>query len=87
MKVLKSNALLFYFKYDKTNPAILHIYARHLTSIDDALNVFFNTRSIWNEQYQRYEALTKTHGLYWFWRNEQKREITIITCFRRDPIF
>lgn len=84
---VEEQGITFFFKYDKTVPSILHIYARHRTIIDDALDVFFNTTPIWNEQYQRYENLSETHGLYWFWRSEQKKEVTIITCFRTDPVF
>jgi len=31
--------------------------------------------------------LHNPHGLYWFWRNEQKKEVAVITCFRADPVF
>ncbi len=75
--------ITFFFKYDHNNPKVLHIYARHLTTIEDALDVFFNTVPIWNEQFHRYESITDTHGLYWFWRSRERKEITIITCFRR----
>jgi len=84
---IRVQGITFFFKHDKIQSSVLHIYARHLTTIDDALNVFFDTLPIWNEQYQRYENLSDTHGLYWFWRNKQQKEITVITCFRIEAIF
>ncbi len=84
---VEEKGITFFFKYDKTNVSVLHIYARHRTTIDDALEVFFNTTALWNKQYQRYENLSHSHGLYWFWRNEQKKEVTVITCFRAASVF
>ena len=86
-EVIEEQGITFFFKYDKDNPSLLHIYARHLTSMDDTLDVFFNTTPTWNERYNRFENLSDTHGLYWFWRNEQRKEVTVITCFRTDQIF
>jgi hypothetical protein len=59
-----------------------HIYARHLSEIDDALDVFFDTKATWNEQFRRFENYSNTHGLFWFWLNESKKEVQIISCFR-----
>ena len=81
-EVVISSGFTFFFRYDQVDPTILHIYARHLTSIDDALEVFFTSKPIRNRQFRRYENYSKTHGLYWFWRRRSKREIIIITCFR-----
>lgn len=86
-EVIEEEGITFYFKYDSVDPSILHIYARHLTTIDDALDVFFSTTPTWNERNKRFENLSETHGLYWFWRNEKKKEVTVITCFRADPVY
>ena len=82
-KVLKVRGITFVFKFDEDDPEILHIFARHLTSIDDALDVFFGTTPTWNLNRQRYENLSETHGLYWFWLDEPKKKVMIISCFRR----
>jgi hypothetical protein len=82
-KAVQKGKLTFLFKYDRNNPALLHISARHLTTIEDALNVFFNTIPIWNERYNRYESEAITHGIYWFWRDKKQKQIVIITCFRK----
>ena len=74
--------LYLFFRYDTVDPSILHIYARHLTSIDDALDVFFDTEPKWNEEYERFENYSVTHGLFWFWKNEERKIVVIITCFR-----
>lgn len=42
-KPVREAGITFLFRYDQVDPTILHIYARHLTSIDDALDVFFDT--------------------------------------------
>ncbi len=76
------SGITFLFKYDQVDPSLLHIYARHLMTVEDALELFFNFPPTWNTRYRRYENYSDTHGLYWFWRNETKKEVFIITCFR-----
>ncbi len=41
-KTVEEQGLRFVFAYDDDAPDLLHIYVRHLTSIDDALDTFFN---------------------------------------------
>ncbi|MBI4533210.1 MAG: hypothetical protein HY711_04610 [Candidatus Melainabacteria bacterium] len=72
----------FVFKVEDDAPDLLHIYARHLTTIDDALDVFFDTTPAWNERFNRFENFSCTHGLYWFWINEAEKVVMIISCFR-----
>lgn len=67
---------------DDVDPHILHIYARHLTTIDDALDVYFESKPKWNDQFERYENYSETHGLYWFWLDEPQKVIMVISCFR-----
>lgn len=78
---VREAGITFFFKYDSVDSAILHIYARHLTSIDDALDVYFITDATWNDEFHRFENFSETHGLFWFWRNEIKKEVIVITCF------
>ena len=77
------NGIKFVFKMDDVDPELLHIFARLLTSIDDALDVFFASKAAWNEQFQRYESYNDTHGLYWFWINEPNKVVMVVSCFRR----
>jgi hypothetical protein len=76
------NGFKFVFKRDEADPDLLHIYARHLTTIDDALDVFFNTKPTWNAQFERWENQSATHELYWFWIDERKKIVMIVSCFR-----
>ncbi len=78
------DGIRFVFKMDEVDPTLLHIYARHLTTIDDALDVYFgSTTTAWNEQFQRYESYNDTHGLYWFWINQPNKIVMVVSCFRR----
>jgi len=80
-KVIDDSGVTFFFKYDPDDPEQLHIYVRHLTTIDDALETFFEGKTSHNKQRQRYETYTSTHGLYWFWLNQATKKVMIITCF------
>jgi hypothetical protein len=44
------DGITFVFKMDEVDPTLLHIFARHLTTIDDALDVYFGSTTAWNEQ-------------------------------------
>jgi hypothetical protein len=71
----------FVFKRDEADPELLHIYARHLATIDDALDVFFSTDASWNEEFHRWENRSDTHGLYWFWIDRRCKIVMIVSCF------
>lgn len=79
---VRERGILFYFKYDDQHPEFLHIYVRHLTTIDDALDTFFNPsrHDDWNEERQRWESHSASHALYWPWLEERKKML-VITCF------
>lgn len=79
---VKEEGITFLFKFDQVDSTLLHIYARVLTTVDDALDVFFETEPTWNEQFKRFENYSETHGLFWFWRDENETEVVVITCFR-----
>ncbi len=70
----------FVFKYDDDAPELLHIFARHLTTIDDALDTFFSGETTWNDERERFETYSESHGLFWFWL-EEGRVVMVITCF------
>jgi hypothetical protein len=76
------NGIKFVFKMDDVDPNLLHIYARHLTTIDDALDLFFDTKPTWNQEFERCENYSETHGLYWFWIDESKKIVMVVSCFR-----
>jgi hypothetical protein len=78
---VEEQGLRFIFKYDDDAPDLLHIYARHLTTIDDALDTFFDGQTAWNAQRQRFETYTATHGLFWFWIQENA-VVMVVSCFR-----
>lgn len=80
-KNVEEQGLRFVFAFDDDAPELLHIYVRHLTSIDDALDTFFNGQAQWNEERQRFESYTDTHGLLWFWI-EPEKVVMVISCFK-----
>jgi len=71
----------FVFKYDRTDPTQLHIYVRHLTEIEDVLETFFEGETEYNQERDRFETYTATHGLYWYWIDEVNKVVMVITCF------
>jgi hypothetical protein len=81
-KQVEDGGFRFVFKYDDDAPELLHIFARHLTSIDDAISTFFDgEEETWNQEFRRFETYSKTHGLLWFWL-EEDRVVMVISCFR-----
>jgi hypothetical protein len=80
-KTVEEHGHRFVFAYDDDAPDLLHIYVRHLTSVDDALDTFFNGQTKRNEEQQRFETFTDTHGLFWFWI-EPEKVVMVISCFR-----
>jgi hypothetical protein len=80
---VRENGIVFVFKTDEDDPTLLHIYARHLTTIDDALDVYFDASATetWNTTNERYERFNRTHGLFWFWLDEVGKVVMVITCF------
>ncbi len=87
-KNIDFNDYRFVFKYETGNPEMLHIYARHLVTAEDAIGIFFSYDPIRNEQWNRFETYSETHGLYWRWckksENEKKKVVMVISCFKRD---
>lgn len=83
---VRSHGFTFLFAYDQTDPTQLHIYVRHLTTIEDALRVWLdqhNTEEIWNEQNERFETRNETHVLYWTFLADGET-VLIISCFTRE---
>jgi hypothetical protein len=76
------NGITFVFKHDPDAPELLHIYARHMTDPDDALDVFFDPSAsqTWNAERERFERFDGKHGLYWFWI-EKPTVVMVVTCF------
>jgi hypothetical protein len=75
----------FSFTTDPADPDVLHIFARHLTTPQDAIETFFDPDAVteWNERRRRFETRSETHVLYWDWRRKD-REVRVISCFRRE---
>lgn len=81
---IRARGITFQFAYDEAEPELLHIFVRHLTTIDDVLDTFFdeNGETVWNAERNRFETQSAMHVLYWFWLEEHRR-VMVITCFRR----
>lgn len=84
-KHIRESGVVFVFKYDADDPALLHIYARHLTTPREAIDRWFDETAdeVWNERYERFETRNETHQVYWIWLEEGER-VLIITCLRRE---
>jgi hypothetical protein len=84
-KRVRSGGFTFLFAYDETDPSLLHIYARHLATIEDALRVWFDPQAedVWNDQRERFETRGETHVLYWTWLNDGET-VLVITCMARE---
>jgi hypothetical protein len=82
-KRVRENGVVFVFKFDDDAPDLLHIFARHLTTIDDALDVFFDPAASEgrNPTHDRFERYNATHGLFWFWLDKPGKVVMVITCF------
>lgn len=74
----------FVFKYEPGVPGMLHIYARHLTEPVDAIRAYFEGQHVWNPEHERFETSSEIHTVYWFWKDEAKKVVIIITCFKVD---
>jgi hypothetical protein len=83
---VRAGGITFAFAWDPAAPGeVLHIYARHLTTVDEALATWFDDAATdtWNDEHQRFETENDTHVLYWSWLTEYER-VLIITCFRKE---
>ncbi len=71
----------FYFKYEPDFPELLHIFVRHRTTTQESIKTFFGGVTIWNERFNRNETTWFNYQLYWFWLDQRRRKIMVITCF------
>jgi hypothetical protein len=84
-QAVEEEGIHFLFAFDPDAPDLLHIFARHTRTIDDALDTFFDpvARTAWNEQRRRFETYSDSHGLFCFWAGGQEGQtVFVITCFR-----
>ena len=77
------SGIRFVFMTEPTDPKMLHIYARSLTTVYDAVETFFEGQTRWNAEQERLETFTDRFGLYWFWL-EVDQVVVVISCFRRE---
>jgi hypothetical protein len=63
-KQVEAGDLRFVFKYDDDAPDLLHIFVRHLATVDDALDTYFGGQTVWNAERNRFETYSQTHGLF-----------------------
>lgn len=64
-RIYTEMGIRFVFKCDTDDPTVLHIYARHGTTIENAITTFKTGVTRWNDQYKRFETFSETHGLFW----------------------
>lgn len=79
---------VFVFKIEDDQPDMLHIWARHLKTENDAIRIWLEGTDTWNAENNRFETTLDSEHLYWFWLEEDK-VIMVISCFEvkvlRDP--
>ena len=71
----------FYFKGDPQDPALLHIFARHLKKPQDAIRLFFSGETVWNSDRERFETMTDKECLFWFWISQVEKRVMAVSCF------
>ncbi len=71
---------VFVFKNEDAHPELLHIWARHLKTEEDAIRIWLERTEIWNEKHNRFETKTASECLFWFWL-EVDKVIMVISCF------
>jgi hypothetical protein len=76
-----ASGIRFVFKKDEDDSRLLHIYARHLTTVDEAIETYFLGSTTYNEKRKRFETMSSTHGVFWFWL-KTGTEVMVISCFR-----
>jgi hypothetical protein len=79
---IEAGGHIFVFSWDKIAPELLHIYARHMTQPEDAIDVFFKGKRCWNEQHARWHSEFEGLELLWFWINKKRRIVQVISCAR-----
>ncbi|MEX1254389.1 MAG: hypothetical protein WEE64_08605 [Dehalococcoidia bacterium] len=81
--IIEAGGERFRFYYDREVPEVLHITLRHGATPEDAIRVFFEgeTRPQ-DEAHERFETVTRTHGLYWT-RHAHDQSVIVISCFAR----
>ncbi|MBX9693754.1 MAG: hypothetical protein K2Z81_15300 [Cyanobacteria bacterium] len=80
-QAFKRKGITFLFAWDDVDPSILHIYARHMTTPLEALEVFFNaTEKRYNKTQRRNEFKLREYELHWFWYNQEEKIVIIIMC-------
>ncbi len=82
--IIEAGGERFRVYYDLEVPEVLHITLRHGTAPEDAIRTFFEgERQPWDEERQRFETATDTHGLYWT-RHPHDGSVIVISCFERE---
>lgn len=79
----KNRGVTFFFKYEPPENDLLHIFIRHLITMEEAITVFFDSETTFNKKHNRYESSNDTHTIYWNWINEIEKKIIVITCFKK----
>ena len=77
----RKTGILFFFAYDEVDSTGLHIFARHLMEPRDAMRIFFEGTTAWENRFSRFVTTTATDGLMWFWLEENEK-VMVISCYR-----
>ncbi|HEY9720894.1 MAG TPA: hypothetical protein V6D47_02710 [Oscillatoriaceae cyanobacterium] len=82
-EAFEDSGYTFVFKYDEAFPEMLHYHVRHWpNTIDDAIDTFFADVGTWDERHQRFISQSDTHELLWYWIDETKKVVMVISCYR-----
>jgi hypothetical protein len=80
-KNVKAQLVSFVFKYEDDYPELLHIWARHRKTDGDAIYIFFNGMTTWNQGQDCWETKIGAEVLWWFWIDEDNQIAMVISCF------
>lgn len=76
------NHYTFVFKYEPDiEDEMLHIWVRHTKEPMDAMEAFFEGDTEWNHEHKRFETVSPTNTVHWFWLDEGNDVVMIISCF------
>lgn len=78
---LKTNGVRFIFTVEEDPPGMLHIYARHRKTKEDAVFVYFNGDSVYLNERKCWQTSLGKETLWWFWLDESAKVVMVISCF------
>jgi len=77
----RESGLRIAFRTDRDAPELLHIWARHTTTVEDAITCVLEGTTTFNFNRRRFDSVNQTHLVTWLIGT---RQIIVLTCIRRE---